>query len=75
MIHDAYWDVMPSENFLEFIPSHYVVGWLHGDEMIQPCPSRSMKLPRVESNLGYIRAYSRKYWKFGFHHSEPYVRI
>jgi hypothetical protein len=53
-VHDACWYVMPSECRLELSPLNHVVGRLHGEEMVPPCPSRPTKLLGGETDLGCI---------------------
>jgi hypothetical protein len=53
-VHDAYWYVMPSKCCLELFPLNHVVGRLHGEKMVPPCPSRPTKLLGGETNLGHI---------------------
>jgi hypothetical protein len=54
VVHDACWYVMPSECHLELFPLNHVVGRLHGEEMVPPCPSRPTKLLGSETDLGHI---------------------
>jgi hypothetical protein len=53
-VHDAHWYVMPSECCLELSPLNHVVGSLHGEVMVPPCPSGPMKLLGYEMDLGRI---------------------
>jgi hypothetical protein len=74
-VHNANWYMMSPEGCLEFLPSNYVINWLHSKEMVPPCLGWSTKLLCGKSSLGGIGTCPRKQWNFGFHHSEPYVRI
>lgn len=56
VVHEACWDVIPSEHCLKLVPSNLVVSWLHGAGVIPPCPSGSTKLLGGESCLCCIRA-------------------
>jgi hypothetical protein len=38
-VHDACWYVMPSESRLELSRLNHVVGRVHGEEVVPPCPS------------------------------------
>jgi hypothetical protein len=42
-VHDAWWYVMPPECRLELSPLNHMVGRLHGEEMVSPCPSGPTK--------------------------------
>jgi hypothetical protein len=53
-VHDACYYVMPSECHFELSPLNHVVGWLHGEEMVPPCPSGPTKLLGGETDLGRI---------------------
>jgi hypothetical protein len=46
--------MMPSDCRLELFPLNYVVGRLHGKEMVPPRPSGSTKLLGDETDLGRI---------------------
>jgi hypothetical protein len=51
-IHDACWYVMPSECCFELPTLNHVVSWLHGEEIVPPCPSGPTKLLGSETDLG-----------------------
>jgi hypothetical protein len=53
-VHDACWYMMPSECRLELFPLNHMVGRLHGEEMVPPCPSGSTKLLDGETDPGRI---------------------
>jgi hypothetical protein len=54
VVHDVGWYVMPPECRLELSPPNHVVGRLHGEEMVLPCPSGPTKLLGGETDLGRI---------------------
>jgi hypothetical protein len=52
-----------------------VVSWLHGEEMVLPCPSRSTELLGGETGLACVRASPGEKGELGLHNSEPHVCI
>jgi hypothetical protein len=37
-VHNASQYMMSPEGCLKFLPSNYVINWLHSKEMVPPCP-------------------------------------
>jgi hypothetical protein len=66
---------MSPECCLELVPSYHVVSWLHGEEVVPPCPSESTELLGDKPSLGGIRASSNEKGELRLHNSEPHACI
>jgi hypothetical protein len=74
-IENSGWDVVPSEDSLEFLLRHFMISGDYSTEVVPPSLSRATKLLHGEASLGIIRAVSCEEGKLGLNDAKPHIGV